>query len=330
MKYTVLLTALILFAVQSQAQIIYVKSGANGTGTSWNDALGNLTAALQEAQNGSAIWVGAGTFTPTRSDDRNASFEIKDGVALYGGFAGNEISLKERNLNKNTTILSGEIGTPGKDDNCYNVIYTKNVSATTIIDGFVISDGYASGVGTTGSRLRCGGGWYNDGSTSAKGSNPIIMNCIFENNFARDGAGMYNNGRGGETNPTVFNCEFRNNSADLDGGAIFNDGRRNGISNPVIGKCVFENNEANYGGAIFNYGGAGKSNPTISNCRFVGNEAYIRGGGMYNMDVEGECSPMIQHCQFIENTASVGDSIYKFGNGGNDSEKRILTKNLSL
>ncbi len=36
---------------------------------------------------------------------------------MYGGFAGNETSIDQRNIAKNVTELSGDIGTPGNKDN---------------------------------------------------------------------------------------------------------------------------------------------------------------------------------------------------------------------
>ena len=54
--------------------------------------------------------------------------------------------------------------------------------------------------------------------------------------FARDGAGLYNNGRSGVSNPTIINCSFVSNISDLDGGALYNDGRKQGISNPTVSR----------------------------------------------------------------------------------------------
>jgi len=53
---------------------------------------------------------------------------MKNGVAIYGGFSGNETSFNQRtNYNyglENETILSGDIGTPGNfSDDCYHIFY---------------------------------------------------------------------------------------------------------------------------------------------------------------------------------------------------------------
>lgn len=39
---------------------------------------------------------------------RDSAFLIKEGVALYGGFFGNETSISQRNIIVNETILSGD------------------------------------------------------------------------------------------------------------------------------------------------------------------------------------------------------------------------------
>ncbi len=308
------------------AQVRYIQKDAQGKGTSWIDASGDLNGILKNAKPGTQVWVAAGTYFPTTGTDREISFEVPNGVHVYGGFEGTETNLHQRDWISNETILSGEIGSESPEDNTLNVVFTKNVGASTVIDGFSITGGMANQAGPTGDNFRCGGGMYNDGSGQGNRSNPTIKNCLFINNYGRDGGGLYNNGRHGESSPTIINCQFIGNNSDLDGGAIFNDGRRQGKSNPTIKDCLVKGNVANYGGGIFNYGGAGECNPTLTSCHFVDNKAYIRGGGMFNVDVEGVCDPIMIHCKFDGNTGSDGkSSIHNYTpyNG----EKPALTRN---
>ena len=44
------------------------------------------------------IWVAKGTYTPTTGTDRNASFVLRNGFTVYGGFAGTETQLSQRLL----------------------------------------------------------------------------------------------------------------------------------------------------------------------------------------------------------------------------------------
>lgn len=295
------------------ATTIFVKQGGVGNGYSWADATGDLNAALFIAQAGDEVWIARGTYYPTNQTDRKITFTIPSGAKVYGGFAGNETSLGQRDAKANRVILSGNIGSKtDHSDNSYTVVYFKNADENTLLDGFIITDGTANGAGPSADMERCGAGIYLDGSGEGNVSNPVIQNCIFQNNYARDGGAAYINGRSGKCNPTFRNCEFQNNKVDLDGGAIFSDGRHNGIASPVLQNCLFNGNQGNYGGALCNYGGKGQSNPVILNCVFRSNEAFLRGGAIFNMDVEGEARPVINDCQFVDNQAIAGEGMYTF------------------
>jgi hypothetical protein len=302
------LTALFLLSIITlNAKTIFVQVGTTGNGTSWEDATGDLLAALFAAKAGDEIWVTRGTYLPTNDGDRTITFAIPNNVKVLGGFIGNETNANERNAKINKTYLSGDIGKMNDfSDNSYSVVSFLETGAQTILDGFIIADGTANSSGETGNPSRAGAGIY------LKNANPTISNCILQNNYARDGGAVYNNGIGGICSPSFINCSFFSNRADLDGGAIFNDGRRGGDSSPSFTDCKFSGNEGNYGGAMCNYGGKGKSSPTLNNCTFKNNEAYLRGGGIFNMDIEGVAEPILTHCRFVENQAVAGEGIYTF------------------
>lgn len=275
------------------AEIIYVKPHGIGSGISWNKAAGDLAAVLRKAKSGTEVWVAEGTYTPTKTNNRNASFVIPDGVKIYGGFKGGEIFKKDRNPIVYLTVLSGEIGSSLLEDNSYNVIYTKNVSNETIVDGFHIINGCAqSWKASQGHRSRSGAGWYNDGSFGA--SNPQITNCFFSNNRAIDGGAIYNNGMGGKCEVTLNSCSFINNIANLDGGAIYNSCHKQGSVFTYISSCKFEGNESNNGAGIFNYNVNGVDEVKLLNCSFVKNTAFARGSAIFDhsfdsilVDLEG-------------------------------------------
>ncbi|MCC6724650.1 MAG: right-handed parallel beta-helix repeat-containing protein [Saprospiraceae bacterium] len=319
MKPTLLVTMFLAIICQVQSQIIFVRQGATGNGTSWSDASGDLAAALGQATAGTQVWVAYGTYKTTNGTNRNASFEIKDGVKVYGNFNGTETSIQQRIQSASATILTGEIGQPGQNDNAYNVVVVKNAGTSTLIDGFVITAGNANGLANEALHTRCGGGIYIDGENGS--SKPTISNCELRKNLGRDGAAVYNNGRRGESSPVFVNCSFKNNEAGLDGGAIYNDGRLKGKSNPTLTNCTFERNMGTYGGAICNATEDGACNLTLDNCVFNENAAYLRGGAVFSLNGDEKCYTELLNCKFTSNfpddqnmiftTTSSRDSAYK-------------------
>ena len=90
---------------------LFAKPVASGSGdcSSWLNAC-TLQSALGISVSGDVIWAEAGTYKPTSDPaDRNATFQLIDGVALYGGFAGTESLLSQRDPAGPASILSGDI-----------------------------------------------------------------------------------------------------------------------------------------------------------------------------------------------------------------------------
>ena len=275
--------------------VIYVDADANGddNGVSWFDAFNHLQHALAAAVPGEQIWVAAGTYKPDQGNgytagDRSHSFELKNGVAIYGGFAGNEISRNQRDWQTNETILSGDIGSTFLDRS-YHVVTSSNIYTfnTAILDGFTISHGYANGTYPNNE----GGGMYNENGS------PTVTNCTFSANGAGDGGGMYNN----NSSPTVTNCTFRGNDA-INGGGIYsyND------SSPTLTNSIFSGNHAMCGGGLENW----NSDATLVNCTFSGNSADYYGGGINHLcDIGWSNTVTLTNCVLWGNTSNHGSQI---------------------
>ncbi|MEJ2705688.1 MAG: WD40 repeat domain-containing protein, partial [Sedimentisphaerales bacterium] len=72
---------------------LYVRAGAQVPcdGRTWETAFSDLQDALSRATDGTEIWVAQGTYRPDRgTGSRLASFVIRDGIRVYGGFRGDE------------------------------------------------------------------------------------------------------------------------------------------------------------------------------------------------------------------------------------------------
>ena len=324
-----LAVALILIVVGQPALaedgIIYVDVEAPGPtydGTSWDTAFTELQAALDVVESGQQIWVAMGVYTPTwqsdAGDPRSATFQMANGVAIYGGFAGTETELVQRDWVLHESVLSGDIGT--KDDptdNSYHVFFHPdgtNLDSSAILDGFTITGGNADG--DDWAQQDAGGGIYNyasspalanvtfDGNSASAGggmdntggSSPILTGCTFSRNTAGDeGGGMHNDG----SSPILTGCTFTENTADA-GGGIYN-----GDSSPTLTSVTFAGNSANSGGGMHNDG----SSPVLINCTFTGNSAVGHGGGMRN---KASSLPTLTNCTFYGNTATNGGAIQNY------------------
>jgi PKD repeat protein len=184
----------------------YVKPAATGNCLSWATAC-ELQTALTASAAGDQIRVAAGTYKPTTGTDRSATFLMRAGVGIYGGFAGTETSRDQRNPNPatNGTVLSGDIGIPNNsDDNVYHVVSSSGVTETAVLDGFTINGGNANGPASSDDS---GGGMYNYNSSS-----PTLANVAFSGNTGGSGGGMANFGPASA--PSLYNSILWANSSE--------------------------------------------------------------------------------------------------------------------
>ncbi|MCB0632575.1 MAG: gliding motility-associated C-terminal domain-containing protein [Lewinella sp.] len=340
--------------------VIYVNQTASGvnTGRAWADAFTDLQDALAVAGAGDQIWVARGTYLPVTcnpcaSEDMEQAFRLVNHTELYGGFAGTETLLEQRNWTANPTILSGDIGqTADSTDNVFSVLIGENLSDKTILDGFIIEEG--NGDGSFG--FANGGGLLLDANPGGI-ADIIIRNCTFRNNYAGGGGAisidcvlggrskaqirdcifegntaslrvvssgaaiqMYGNS-GAQIRPEIINCTFRNNYSGSLGGAIAGvPTGANTLLAPLIDSCLFENNRADSrGGAmLFRMASFGTSNVVIRNSQFNNNECGGQGGAMYfDSRFDNVANDTIINCVFRQNRTLGTDAL-------NDSEGGAL------
>jgi hypothetical protein len=310
---------------RTTSNVLYVRSdGTSYTCDSWENACG-LQTALTAASAGKEIWVKAGIYKPA-TDTRfpEATFQLKEGVALYGGFAGTETTRDQRDWETHITVLSGDLGGDDITDpegvvtdvanivgpNAYHVVTGNEVNSTAVLDGFVITAGYAN---LTPPNIHgYGGGMFNwagsptlnnlifSGNTAGKGtaynggggmfnirsSNPILTNVTFVANTAGSGGGMYNDG----SSPTLNNVTFSGNEA-INASCVNN----YQSSSPVLNGVVFDGNSSSNKGCMVNHI---DSHPTLTEVTFSGNSARY-GAGMYNY----QSSPTLTDVVFSKNVA---------------------------
>jgi len=283
---------------QTVVRVSSANTNRKQDGRSWRTAYRALQKGIDHAWRSSGeVWVAQGTYKPTDKADRSASFQMRYGVAVYGGFAGRETRRSQRDWQKNVAVLSGDAGAAGDaSDNCYHVLIGCDKAT---LDGLTITGGNADGRVYDGK----GGGMINyrrDSEAhfgrSGVGYSPVVVNCTFTSNRAIEGGAVYSYDRG---TPVFTNCTFTGNSAD-NGGAILD---RVGVKATVTG-CTFTANHAKWrGGAMyFDYG----SRPTVTNCTFRGNTSGCHGGALFMLTRSSQLEhtvPTVRGCTFEANTA---------------------------
>ena len=273
---------------QNEFTFIYVDDDATGVndGTSWENAYVFLQDALANAETGEKpimIHVAQGTYTPDKGvgqipGDREATFQLINGVTLKGGFAGlGEPDPNACDAGQYKSVLSGDLNADDDPnitniwDNSFHVVTTSGTQWTAMLEGLTITGGNADGP----CPYNNGGGIYN-----VEGR-PTLTNCtLSRNSTTGNGGGMYNCSA---SQPNLTNCLFICNSA-INGGGMEN----LDTSQPILTNCTFSANIAeNTGGGISNLN---DNQSTLINCILWGDiPDEIRGESAYVLysDIEG-------------------------------------------
>lgn len=306
----------------ASAQVTYVDAtaGGAGTGTSWTDAYVDLQPALASTSSGE-VWVAAGTYHPGPAGARTATFALQSGVQLYGGFAGGETSVAQRDVAAHETILSGDInqddtyGTGlnwwqfnwnGNAGNSYHVVTGTGADATAVLDGFTI----LAGVGADPANHRGGG-------LLVLGGSPTLRNTTFRYNAVGFGSAAYLDDCGS----TFESCMIRDGYTCNCGAGGWTSGVvATGTSDVTFIGCTFFNHyyvssQSQGRGAALNldFGTQG----TVIDCRFeknqTGNFYPIGGGTARGAGLNAHGDVVVDRCVFVDNFAHAGAGMTAWG-----------------
>ena len=255
-------------------RIRYVKQGGTGDGTSWPNASGDIQRMIDDLADNNPgglpgeVWIAAGEYEPQTQLISNASysasFRMRDGISVYGGFAGGEASKTERTMKQkapgeeampwefeHTTVLkaayydrknltlNGNKWTLTSDSR--HVVWFAPMqdedpfTQVTTLDGVTIMGGYAQGgTGLDDFYTDRGAGVYMDGE------NAYLTNCtVTENNATGNGGGVYlRNGR-------VQSSLIYNNNSDQNGGGVYVDDQG------LVHRSMLANNSARNGAGVY-------------------------------------------------------------------------------
>ncbi len=296
-------------AIPELKNVVYVDRDALGAnnGSSWANAYSNLSVALGAVTAPTKLWIAEGIYYP--GTIRANTFQLVDGVSLFGGFAGNETAIHQRNVAGQPTILSGDIDEDDllDDDNSHHVVTGGDDIQ---LDGLTIAMGYTLDI--TSHPDGDGAGLLFPADTLVSGR---IDNCTFEYNSAymRGGAIYLDYQNDGRTGLTISNSVFRYNTlrrdhSSAEGGAIYIF-----LDRPLtIQDSVFSDNG---GGQTYNAGAimANRADLHLFNTTFARNTCERLGGAIYGTQSTPVAPYEIIGCDFFENenTALVdGGAIY--------------------
>jgi hypothetical protein len=230
------------------------------TGHGWDQAFLTISNAVAHAASNDTVLVSNGVYTVATNI-----------------FVTNAITIRSVNGATNT-VIAGNGST--------RCLWMSNTTA--VVDGFTISNGYASGTGNPANQgggvymhggtlqncrvaqNRVNGGYNEGGGILLKGGG-FVQNCLILSNSSPGGNWTCGGGvsmRGG----TVQNCLIQGNIAGNSGGsAIFSVG-----PNDVVRNCLIIGNHSADGGSVARYGGTVKGEGTgplsLYNCTIVGNK----------------------------------------------------------
>ena len=268
--------------------------GTTRDGSSWASAFhtvqdGIEAAAIRATTLGRIcdVWVAEGVYYTHRSGPTD-TVRLREGVSVYGGFSGRELTRDERDWRGRPTVLHGGDGL-GVDE-VYHVVSAEDVT-TAVLDGFTITGGNARDPS-------------NEGGGIALVNAPVTLrNLLVAGNRASYGGGLVVS----SSSPTITGCRFVDNVVTNLGGGAHVTGS---ASHPLFEGCLFSGNRAT--------GGAGLSSDycsiTLRRCALAGGRANA-GGGLY-LNTSSSGARLIESCELLGNVAGSGGGVGSYSDWG--------------
>jgi hypothetical protein len=304
-----------ILAAPLAAQVTYVDASATGSGdgSSWTDAHTDLQDALAEVTQGE-IWIAMGTYLPGVPGDREASFLLRSGVRVYGGFDGSESGLEQREPEANVTVLSGDIDQDdtygaglnwwqfnwtGSAGNSYHVVTGTGADASAVLDGVTI----LAGVGAD-PAFRGGGGLL------VQGGSPTLRHCTFQYNALGYGSAAYLQ----DCTSTFQGCVIKDgytcncgSGGWTSGVIVAGSSDVTFIDSDFLNHYYVSSMSQGRGAALYIELG---NRSTLLGCRFIGNQTGnfypIGGGTARGAGVNAMGDVVVDRCEFIDNFAHAG------------------------
>lgn len=264
----------------ADGRIRYVKKDGTGDGSSWANASGDIQRMIDDLADNNPqnlpgeVWVAAGTYEPQTQlitgTSYSASFRMRDGISVYGGFTGDSDDNETKTTRKkkeggmpwefqNETILMAAYYDhekleynnkwtltsdsrhvvwfapmrTGNENDGYE--FEEAFNQPTYLDGVTIVGGYAQGgTGLDEFLTDRGAGVY------MNGENTYLTNCVVKENYATgNGGGVYVSGG------RVQSSLIYNNNSDQNGGAVYVDDRG------LVHRSMLTNNSARNGAGVY-------------------------------------------------------------------------------
>ena len=281
----------------------FIKPGATGKGTSWEDAT-DLGEALKACATADKLYLAAGTYTPTQyaggSSDANKTFLLTQNVRIYGGYPANPKAGDAADPAVNKTILSGNesstnhvfiIAAPKDDDYSIQIngitvrggCNTSTKAGSNKLNGEYFFTGYGAGVYVLGSKVKFTNCFIKDnksakfacGMFSTNNSYVEMEHCEITDNMVESGnaAGIHNAGT-----MILRNCGIRRNGctkSSLVGGFYnYDTDKKLNTAKAYLYSCEFENNSGSTNWKrVSNFYGRENSFSVIVNTTFYGTDA---------------------------------------------------------